>query len=112
MRRFYGGPISRPAARRSRKEPTIVSSAVDRDRHEGSSRIPGRRRRADLLVFDGSVLMMDAEFSRADAVAIADGTVVAAGRIDDVRRLVDRRPELLDAGGAPSSRASTTRTST
>jgi predicted amidohydrolase YtcJ len=73
---------------------------VDRDRHERSTRIPGRRRRAaDLLVFNGSVLVMDERSSRADAVAIADGRVIAAGRIDEARRLVDRRTELLDAGG-------------
>src|ERR671931_209621 len=60
----------------------------------------GRRRRAaDLLVFNAKVLVMDRASSRAEAVAIRDGRIAATGPLAELRRLADRRTELLDAGG-------------
>jgi hypothetical protein len=57
------------------------------------------RRTADLVVFNANVLVMDEAFSRADAVAVGDGRVLAVGRIEELSGLADRRTELLDAGG-------------
>jgi predicted amidohydrolase YtcJ len=62
----------------------------------------GRRRRsatADLLVVGGSVLTMDRRFRVAEAVAIRRGEILEVGRTRDLRRLADRRTQIVDAKG-------------
>ncbi|GAA4735514.1 amidohydrolase [Phytohabitans rumicis] len=54
---------------------------------------------ADLVIHNGRVLVLDERFRTAEAVAIRGGRVLAVGRARDVRRLVGRRTQVLDAGG-------------
>ncbi|MCP9964875.1 amidohydrolase family protein [Actinomadura madurae] len=54
---------------------------------------------ADLIIRNGTVLVMDEHFRTADAVAIRDGVVVGVGRDKDIRRLAGRRTRTIDAGG-------------
>ncbi|TDD35944.1 amidohydrolase [Actinomadura sp. KC06] len=60
---------------------------------------PGRDRDADLIIHNGRVLVLDRRFRTAEAVAIRDGRILAAGSARDVRRHKGRRTELLDARG-------------
>lgn len=67
----------------------------------GAARAAGRRRgaQADLIVVGGRVLTMDRRFSTAEALALRGDRVLAAGRLDRVRRLAGRRTQVLDAKG-------------
>jgi predicted amidohydrolase YtcJ len=58
-----------------------------------------RKRTADLLLHGGSVLLMDRRFTVAEAVAVRDGVVVAAGSSRDMRRWVGRRTEVVNLHG-------------
>ena len=58
-----------------------------------------RARVADLVIVNGRVLTMNARFRAAEAVAVRDGKVLAAGRTRDIRALAGRRTEVLDAKG-------------
>jgi predicted amidohydrolase YtcJ len=57
------------------------------------------RKAADLIIYNGRVLVLDRRFRTAEAVAVRNGRVLAVGRASDIRRLAGRRTELLDAGG-------------
>ncbi|TDC92519.1 amidohydrolase [Actinomadura sp. 7K507] len=59
---------------------------------------PGRGP-ADLIIRNGKVLLLDRHFRTAEAIAIRDGVVVAAGRDKDMRRFTGRGTQTLDAGG-------------
>jgi len=52
---------------------------------------------ADLIVVNGRVLTVDANFSRASAVAIRDGKFVAVGRDADIRKLAGPQTRTIDA---------------
>ncbi|WP_327692501.1 amidohydrolase [Streptomyces sp. NBC_00459] len=54
---------------------------------------------ADLVIHNGRVLVMDGKNRVAEALAVRGGRVVAVGRARDVRRLVGRRTQVLDAAG-------------
>lgn len=58
-----------------------------------------RRKQADLVVLHGNVLVMDKRFTRGRALALRDGRVLAVGSTKEIRRLVGRRTEVLDAQG-------------
>src|SRR5579872_5863578 len=53
---------------------------------------------ADLVLYNGNILTM-AEKSRAEALAIRDGRIVALGRSGDILRLAGEKTRLLDLGG-------------
>lgn len=59
-----------------------------------------RRRKADLLLYNGSILTLDGT-SRppAEAIVIKDGVVRAVGRTRDLRRFTDARTEVFDLAG-------------
>ncbi len=54
---------------------------------------------ADLIVHNGRVLTVDAQFSTAEAVAIRAGKIVAVGRTADVLKLQGEKTCVLDAQG-------------
>ena len=54
---------------------------------------------ADLVVVNGKVLTVDANFSRASAVAIKDGKFVAVGSDADMRKRVGPQTRTIDAQG-------------
>ncbi len=54
---------------------------------------------ADLVFTGGPVFTADTVRSRARAVAVADGRIVAVGSQDDVRELVGPRTEVVDLAG-------------
>jgi predicted amidohydrolase YtcJ len=58
-----------------------------------------RRKHADLVVLNGKVLVMDKGFTRADAVAIRNGKVVAFGTDREIKRLMGRRTDVINARG-------------
>ncbi len=53
----------------------------------------------DLIIYGGSVLTMDAGNPRAEAVAVRDGRIVAAGSTGEILGLRSERTTLIDAGG-------------
>jgi predicted amidohydrolase YtcJ len=57
------------------------------------------RKAADLIIYNGRVLVLDRWFRSAEAVAVRDGRVLAVGKTKHIRRLAGRRTELLDAAG-------------
>lgn len=62
----------------------------------------GRRphlKTADLIVHNGKVHTMRGRFVATEAVAIADGRVLATGRTKELRRFADRHTDWFDAGG-------------
>jgi predicted amidohydrolase YtcJ len=59
----------------------------------------GRRKAADLVVYNGSVLTMTRRFGVTEAVAIRDGRIIATGRMKHLRHLVDRKTRTFDAAG-------------
>lgn len=54
---------------------------------------------ADTVVLNGKVLVLDQAFRRAEALAVRDGRVVAVGTTKEIKRLVGRRTEVLNAKG-------------
>jgi hypothetical protein len=53
----------------------------------------------ETILYDGKIITVDARFSYAQAVAIADGKFVAVGRDDDVRKLAGPSTRLIDLRG-------------
>ena len=54
---------------------------------------------ADIIVVNGNVLTVDANFSRASAVAIKDGVFAAIGSDAEIRKWVGPQTRTLNAGG-------------
>ncbi|GAA1370381.1 amidohydrolase [Catellatospora chokoriensis] len=54
---------------------------------------------ADLVIHNGSVHTLDRHGRRAQALAIKDGQIAAVGDDRDMRRLIGRRTEVINAGG-------------
>jgi predicted amidohydrolase YtcJ len=55
---------------------------------------------ADMIITNGAVLTMDPEGSKAEAVGISGGRIVAVGSIDEVSRLAGPATQVIDARGA------------
>jgi predicted amidohydrolase YtcJ len=55
---------------------------------------------ADMIITNGAVLTMDPEGSKAEAVGISGGRIVAVGSIDKVSRLAGPATQVIDARGA------------
>src|SRR5215475_2057549 len=53
----------------------------------------------DTVLFNGKVLTVDADFSVREALAIADGKVLATGTTEAMKKLADGRTRLIDLGG-------------
>ena len=53
----------------------------------------------NLILLNGKVLTVDAQFTIAEAVAIRDGRVLAIGRSDEIKRLAGPATRVVDAGG-------------
>lgn len=56
------------------------------------------KKKADLLVFNATIYTVDSNFSTAEAMAIADGKILATGKKADLEKSFDVK-EKLDAGG-------------
>ncbi len=56
-------------------------------------------RYADLVLFNGQVLMVDAGFSVAEALAARDGRVLAVGTSEDMLKLAGPDTERVDLAG-------------
>ncbi|HEY3120295.1 MAG TPA: amidohydrolase family protein, partial [Vicinamibacteria bacterium] len=56
-------------------------------------------RPADLVVVNGKVLTVDADFRVAEAVAVRDGVFVLVGTNDEARRLIGKSTRVIDARG-------------
>src|SRR5581483_4816980 len=54
---------------------------------------------ADLILYNGRAITMDAAQPRASAIAIRDGRFLGVGDEADLRPLAGRRTELIDLGG-------------
>ncbi len=54
---------------------------------------------ADLVVVNGTVLIMDPELPEADGVAVRDGRVAAVGDVREIREYVGPATEVLDLDG-------------
>ncbi|SFQ35665.1 hypothetical protein SAMN04489713_12855 [Actinomadura madurae] len=65
----------------------------------GAAADTGRGGPADLIIHNGTVLVLDGRFRTAGAVAIRDGVVIGVGRDGDMRRFAGRRTQTLDANG-------------
>ena len=55
--------------------------------------------KADLVILNGKVLTMDAAHPRAEAVALAGGTIIAVGSTAEIRALAAPGAEVIDAAG-------------
>lgn len=56
------------------------------------------KKKADLLVYNATIYTVDSSFSTAEAMAIADGRILATGKMADLEKEYDAK-EKLDAGG-------------
>jgi predicted amidohydrolase YtcJ len=54
---------------------------------------------ADLVVFNGKVLTVDAKFTTAEAVAVRDGVFIVVGSNADVKKLAGEKTRVIDAHG-------------
>jgi predicted amidohydrolase YtcJ len=55
---------------------------------------------ADLIILNGNVITLDAQFSIVKAVAIKGDKIVATGSTDDIKRLACKKTRILDLKGA------------
>lgn len=60
---------------------------------------------ADIVLLNGKVLTVDANFSTREAVAVRGERILAVGSSARIRRLADSRTEAIDLKGKPSCRA-------
>src|SRR4030042_1465921 len=54
---------------------------------------------ADLVLINGKIIMVDPEFSTAQAVAVKGGRVQAVGSTEEIRRLAGKGTEVVDLKG-------------
>lgn len=54
---------------------------------------------ADMVLFNGKVLTADKDFTIAEAVAIRDGRIMAAGRSADILKMADQKTRRIDLEG-------------
>ena len=57
-----------------------------------------QKKKADLLVYNATIYTVDSSFSTAEAMAIADGKILATGKMADLEKEYEAK-EKLDAGG-------------
>ena len=57
-----------------------------------------QKKKADLLVYNATIYTVDSSFSTAEAMAIADGKILATGKMADLENEYEAK-EKLDAGG-------------
>ena len=57
-----------------------------------------QKKKADLLVYNATIYTVDSSFSTAEAMAIADGKILATGKMADLEKEYEAN-EKLDAGG-------------
>ena len=57
-----------------------------------------QKKKADLLVYNATIYTVDSSFSTAEAMAIADGKILATGKMADLEKEYEVK-EKLDAGG-------------
>ena len=60
-------------------------------------------KKADLILSNGKLLVMDNEFSTADALAISGDRIVLVGSNDDVLQLRGNRTRVIDLDGRTAS---------
>jgi predicted amidohydrolase YtcJ len=78
----------------------MALSAVERTACAANGDIPPQLiRYADLILFNGQVLTVDAEFSVAEAVAVRDGRILAIGEDDQMLSLAGPQTERVDLAG-------------
>jgi predicted amidohydrolase YtcJ len=78
----------------------MALSAVERTACAADGDIPPQLiRYADLILFNGQVLTVDAEFSVAEAVAVRDGRILAIGEDDQILSLAGPQTERVDLAG-------------
>jgi len=65
----------------------------------GPNRAEAQRQQADFAILKADIWTMDAAHPRAEAIAVADGRIIAVGSEREVRRFITRRTRILDAGG-------------
>ncbi|KPL12175.1 MAG: hypothetical protein AMS26_18545 [Bacteroides sp. SM23_62] len=53
----------------------------------------------DMIIINGKVLTVDAQFSIAEAVAIKEDKILAVGSNSDIRKMADSLTEIIDAAG-------------
>ena len=56
------------------------------------------KKKADLLIFNATIYTVDSNFSTTEAMAVADGKILATGKMADLEKEFDAK-EKLDAGG-------------
>jgi predicted amidohydrolase YtcJ len=54
----------------------------------------------DLIMFNGNVVMVDGDFSFAEAVAVKGNKILGVGSSSDIKKLADENTQLLDLKGA------------
>ena len=54
---------------------------------------------ADTILFNGNILTVDKDFSTQQAIAIADGKIVATGASTTMKKLAGKSAKLIDLGG-------------
>jgi len=62
-------------------------------------RMSGNPCEADLVLVNGKVVTVDAEFTVAEAVAVKDGRVMAVGSTLEIEKLKGRSTEVVDLEG-------------
>ena len=60
---------------------------------------PAFAQTADTVLFNGKVVTVDRDFSVREAIAIADGRVLATGTSAAMKKLAGNRPKMIDLGG-------------
>ncbi len=60
---------------------------------------PAFAQTADTVLFNGKVVTVDREFSVREAIAIADGRVLATGTSAAMKKLAGNRAKMIDLGG-------------
>lgn len=95
-------PTEQPAGSSLTRRTVLAGAAVGTSATAaltgGAARAAGRKA-PDVVVVNGDVLVMDEGFTRAEAVAIRRGRIVATGTTREMRRLAGRRTDVVDADG-------------
>ncbi len=78
----------------------VAMPLLERSALAADSEIPAQLiRYADLVLINGQVLTVDADFSVAEALAVRDGRVLAIGTSEDMLRLAGPDTERVDLAG-------------
>lgn len=78
--------------------PAVLATVAIRD--EGRMhRALAQARQADLVILNGKVITVDREFAIAEAVAVADGKIIAVGTRRAIEKMVGNNSRILDIQG-------------